>query len=107
MTPVTGFHSVIDRPLSVSRVAPPTIKVRKIMAAEINSHSRTGRRRDMDASGMLEIACRRRRGPYSPARRPANVHFVSSSAQADDPARQGFVAILKLCDYWMARFRGP
>src|SRR5688572_27334457 len=23
-TPVTGFHSVMDRPLSVSRVAPPT-----------------------------------------------------------------------------------
>src|SRR6476620_10024542 len=42
-TPVIGFHSTIDRPDSVKRVAPPTIKVRKIIAAAMSSHSRTGR----------------------------------------------------------------
>ena len=43
-TPVTGFHSTIESPDSVSRVAPPTINVSKIIAAEISSHSRTGRK---------------------------------------------------------------
>ena len=33
MTPVTGFHCVIDSPDSVSRVAPPTITIAKISAA--------------------------------------------------------------------------
>ena len=32
-----GFHSTIDRPDSVSRVAPPTIRVRKIIAAAASS----------------------------------------------------------------------
>ena len=31
--PVTGFHSTIERPDSVSLVAPPTKSVRKIIAA--------------------------------------------------------------------------
>src|SRR6478735_1244867 len=43
-TPVTGFHSTIESPDSVSRVAPPTINVSNIIAAEISSHSRTGRK---------------------------------------------------------------
>src|SRR6476660_4029029 len=42
--PVTGFHSTIESPYSVSRVAPPTINVSNIIAAEISSHSRTGRK---------------------------------------------------------------
>ena len=41
--PVIGFHSVIDRPDSVSRVAPPTTSVRKIIAATAQSHSRIAR----------------------------------------------------------------
>src|SRR5512138_2360214 len=48
-TPVTGFHSTIESPDSVSRVAPPTINVSNIIAAETNSHSRTGRKRTLDA----------------------------------------------------------
>src|SRR5437660_6991570 len=44
-TPVTGFHSTIDRPEPVSRVAPPTTKVTNINAATSHSHSRTARAR--------------------------------------------------------------
>lgn len=35
--PVTSFHSVIDRPDSVSRVMPPTITISMISAATANS----------------------------------------------------------------------
>src|SRR6516225_8824035 len=44
ITPVTGFHSTIERPDSVSRVAPPTTTVTNIRAATASSHSRTARR---------------------------------------------------------------
>src|SRR6476469_2481147 len=47
--PVTGFHSTIESPDSVSRVAPPTINVSNIIAADTSSHSRTGRKRTLDA----------------------------------------------------------
>ncbi len=39
--PVTGRHSVIDRPEPVSRVAPPTITMAMIMAATTNSQRAT------------------------------------------------------------------
>src|SRR5712692_1863918 len=42
-TPVTGRHSTIERPDSVSRVAPPTTSVATINAATTSSHSRTAR----------------------------------------------------------------
>jgi hypothetical protein len=48
-TPVTGFHCVIERPDSVSRVAPPTSTITKIGAATANSQKRrhvAGRRVD-------------------------------------------------------------
>ena len=45
MTPVTGFHSTIERPDSVSRVAPPTVTVTKIRVATASSHSLMARRR--------------------------------------------------------------
>ena len=45
---MTGLHSTIERPDSVSRVAPPTINVSRIIAAESRSHNRTGRKRDRD-----------------------------------------------------------
>src|SRR5215510_15035876 len=48
-TPVTGFHSTIESPDSVSLVAPPTINVSNIIAADTSSHSRTGRKRRLDA----------------------------------------------------------
>src|SRR5215469_9814125 len=40
-TPMTGFHSVIDSPESVSRVIPPTTIIRKINAQQANSHAAT------------------------------------------------------------------
>ena len=43
--PMTGFHSVIDRPERVSRVMPPTTTIRKIKPQQKNSHAATGRRR--------------------------------------------------------------
>src|SRR5205085_12545388 len=43
--PVTGFHSTIESPDSVSRVAPPTSSVATISAATRESHSRIARRR--------------------------------------------------------------
>src|SRR5258707_5453629 len=45
-TPVTGFHSTIDRPDSVSRVAPPTITIANTSAAIASSHSRIARCRN-------------------------------------------------------------
>src|SRR6266446_3847549 len=53
ITPVTGFHSTIDRPDSVSRVAPPTTTVTNIRAATASSHSRTARPRDADDGARL------------------------------------------------------
>jgi hypothetical protein len=41
--PVTGFHSTIDKPDSVSRVAPPTSTMIAIRAATENSHHLTAR----------------------------------------------------------------
>ena len=41
MTPVTGFHSVIERPDSVRRVAPPTSTMAKTSAATKISQTRT------------------------------------------------------------------
>jgi hypothetical protein len=38
---VIGFHSTMDRPDSVNRVAPPTTRVKKIIAAVTSNHSRT------------------------------------------------------------------
>src|SRR5215470_8327426 len=40
-TPMTGFHSVIDSPESVSRVTPPTTTIKKINAQQANSHLAT------------------------------------------------------------------
>src|SRR5437588_9251543 len=41
--PMTGFHSVIDRPERVSRVKPPTTTIRKINPQQKKSHAATGR----------------------------------------------------------------
>ena len=43
--PVTGFHSTIESPDSVSRVAPPTTSVTNISAATASSHILMARRR--------------------------------------------------------------
>src|SRR5712672_1553917 len=39
--PITGFHSVIDRPERVSRVMPPTTTIRAIIAQQTKSHAAT------------------------------------------------------------------
>ena len=41
MMPMTGFHSVIDRPERVSRVIPPTTTIGKISAQHRKSHAAT------------------------------------------------------------------
>ena len=41
--PITGFHSVIDSPDSVSRVTPPTTIIRKIIPQQAKSHAATAR----------------------------------------------------------------
>jgi len=51
--PVTGFHSTIDRPDSVSRVAPPTSTISAISAATANSHHRTARSPDIGCAEIL------------------------------------------------------
>ena len=45
IVPVTGLHSTMDSPDSVSRVAPPTSRVAKTSAATAHSHNRMARRR--------------------------------------------------------------
>src|SRR5579885_1022041 len=60
-TPVTGLHSVIERPDSVSRVAPPTSTLASTSAAMAQSHSRIARVCCSEGflAGML-ITCRKR-----------------------------------------------
>jgi hypothetical protein len=41
MAPSSGFHSVMDSPESVSRVAPPTITMQKIRKATAQSQIAT------------------------------------------------------------------
>src|SRR5271167_4857243 len=60
MMPMTGFHSVIDRPDKVSRVMPPTTTIRKISPQQIKSHVTTAPCRVLSvavfaASGRLAI----------------------------------------------------
>src|SRR6266487_2902274 len=85
-TPVTGFHSTIDRPDSVSRVAPPTTTVTNIRAATASSHSLMARRRVSEHAARLvmrSFGCRRRRGPYNQAPASANERdHAHPSAQA-------------------------
>jgi hypothetical protein len=41
MAPSSGFHSVIESPLSVRRVAPPTITIKNTSAAMAQSQMAT------------------------------------------------------------------
>ena len=59
--PVTGLHSTIDRPDSVSRVAPPTTTVSNISAATASNHSLMARRRFSEDGArmvMRSFVCR-------------------------------------------------
>ena len=47
-----GFHSVMDSPEPVRRVAPPTLTITNTSAATANSHTRTGSTR-----GCAVLAC--------------------------------------------------
>ena len=53
---MTGFHSTIDRPDSVSRVAPPTTTVTTIRAATTSSHTRMARRAGAEDGARLAHA---------------------------------------------------
>ena len=103
-TPVTGFHSTIDRPDSVSRVAPPTTKVRTISAATARSHSRMARRR---AAGGVSALIMRQLQPQVLAGDGAD-HIVmgpiSQSSQTHMPIRLrkliGAVVLIVLVVTW-------
>jgi hypothetical protein len=68
--PVSGFHSTIERPDSVSLVAPPTRTIAKISPATTRSHSRSARleyEADGTVRGMVDRLADRLRlrwGPY-------------------------------------------
>jgi hypothetical protein len=70
MVPLTGCHSVIDRPDSVSRVAPPTSTMAKISAATAMSQRRIARRRMawIEVGSRMSDACAAAGEPYT---RPA------------------------------------
>ena len=53
--PVITFHSVIDRPDSVSRVAPPTITIKKTSAVTLHSQRRTPRSVSMPCPAALSV----------------------------------------------------
>ena len=50
--PMTGFHSVIDRPERVSREIPPTTTIAKINAQQANSHAATAPCRVLSAAAV-------------------------------------------------------
>jgi hypothetical protein len=57
ITPMIGFHSVIDRPDPVSRVAPPTTTSANTTAAVANSQMATGRdRSSVGARAMRSLS---------------------------------------------------
>src|SRR5262249_1864128 len=95
-TPVTGFHSTIDRPDSVSRVAPPTTTVTNIRAATASSHSRTTRRRGAAKGAravMGAFACPGGPGAYKfrgvPAIEPHDAHPRAQAHRCDPADRLG------------------
>src|SRR5262245_8816133 len=65
-TPVTGFHSTMERPDSVRRVAPPITSVRNTQAATASSQARMMRvwSGEDGAWPMEASTCLRWRGPY-------------------------------------------
>src|SRR5262245_7639075 len=77
MTPVTGRHSTIDRPDSVSRVVPPTSTSAMTSAATAQSQSRIAR-------WWLSLAGAMRAGPYRGRLQPAiATEHAHSHPQAD------------------------
>src|ERR1700730_1558634 len=55
--PITGFHSTIESPDRVNRVAPPTITIAKTSPATVSSHNRIPRRCDGSSNdgGVLAV----------------------------------------------------
>src|SRR5208282_1449966 len=85
--PVTGRHSTIDRPDSVSLVAPPTSTMRKISAATESSHNRTARRWTVCAGELMGHAALAgmRSGPYRPTGLVAiDATFAARRCRRDD-----------------------
>src|ERR1043166_7683130 len=72
--PVTGCHSTIERPDSVTRAPPPTSTMAAMSPAIPRSHRRIARKCGGAAlpAGVIKLsACNKRRGPYRPARAAA------------------------------------
>ena len=63
--PVTGCHSVIDRPDSVRRVMPPITTIRKIMAQQNRSHHAIAR--SPRSAGCAALAVTAGKGKAPPA----------------------------------------
>ena len=59
MAPLIGFHSVIESPLSVSRVIPPITTIAKTSAATKNRRFDSGRGRGprVSAASVPGLAC--------------------------------------------------
>ncbi len=70
--PVTGFHSVIDRPEPVRRVAPPTTTMARTRAATANSHTATGLDRSERKNDVIAASSGARNEPeiWAGLRRP-------------------------------------
>src|SRR5689334_8475264 len=90
MVPVTGFHSTIDNPDSVSRVAPPTTTIRKISPATASSQTRMIELRDRDCLPNM------RPGPY----RPRGGAAIGSTMGIRTRKLIGAVALLVLVTVW-------
>src|SRR5215217_295821 len=60
--PVTGFHSVIDRPEPVRRVAPPTTTMASTSTATAKSHTATGRDRSERKKDVIAASSAAPRG---------------------------------------------
>src|SRR5712692_9906738 len=57
MMPVTGCHSVIDRPDRVSRVIPPITTIAKIIPQQNSSQAAIGRRPGAAAAALPAAGC--------------------------------------------------
>src|ERR1700685_2864073 len=105
---MTGFHSVIDNPDSVSRVAPPTKTMASTIAATAKSHSRIARACWSEICPVMTGHLSQARGPYSAAPCPRNRRYAAPSiAPAILPAMPirlrkllGTLALLVLVVVW-------
>src|SRR3954453_15350435 len=70
--PLIGFHSTIESPEPVTRVAPPTMTIANTCTTITKSQILMARRRNSGAGAVpfMMLPCSRRGGPYSEGRHP-------------------------------------